>query len=42
MVTRADADARAALLAVAPDAREDERARLAWVARDVPERDAGW
>jgi NCAIR mutase (PurE)-related protein len=36
MVTRADADARAALLGVAPDAHEDERARLAWVARDVP------
>ena len=37
LVTRADADARAALLAVAPDAEEDARARLAWVARDVPE-----
>ncbi len=37
LVSRADAQARAALLAVAPDAREDERARLAWVARDVPE-----
>ncbi|HET6551112.1 MAG TPA: nickel pincer cofactor biosynthesis protein LarB [Solirubrobacter sp.] len=36
MVTRADADARAALLAVAPDAHADERARLAWIARDVP------
>jgi NCAIR mutase (PurE)-related protein len=36
LVTRADADARAALRAVAPDAEEDERARLAWVARDVP------
>ena len=36
MVTRADAAARAALLEVAPDAQEDERARLAWVARDVP------
>jgi NCAIR mutase (PurE)-related protein len=37
MVTRADAAARAALLEVAPDAVEDERARLAWVARAVPE-----
>jgi pyridinium-3,5-biscarboxylic acid mononucleotide synthase len=36
LVTRADADARAALLAVAPDALQDARARLAWVARDVP------
>jgi NCAIR mutase (PurE)-related protein len=36
MVTRADADARAALLGVAPDAEIDERARLAWVARSVP------
>jgi NCAIR mutase (PurE)-related protein len=31
LVTRADADARAA-----PEAEEDARARLAWVARDVP------
>jgi NCAIR mutase (PurE)-related protein len=37
LVTRADADARAALCSLAADAREDERARLAWVARDVPE-----
>jgi NCAIR mutase (PurE)-related protein len=37
MVTRADAEARAALRRVAPDAEEDERARLAWVARSVPE-----
>ena len=37
LVTRADADARAALRSVADDAQEDERARLAWVARDVPE-----
>jgi pyridinium-3,5-biscarboxylic acid mononucleotide synthase len=37
MLTRADADARAALRRVAPDAEEDERARLAWVARSVPE-----
>ena len=37
LVTRADEAARAALRSVAADAREDERARLAWVARDVPE-----
>lgn len=37
LVTRADAPARAALRTVAPDAQEDERARLAWVARGVPE-----
>jgi len=37
MVTRADAEARAALRRVAPDAEEDARARLAWVARSVPE-----
>ena len=37
LVTRADAAARAALRRVAPDAQEDERARLAWVARRVPE-----
>src|SRR4051812_18381011 len=36
MVTRADAAARAALLEVAADASQDERARLAWVARNVP------
>jgi NCAIR mutase (PurE)-related protein len=36
LVTRADADARAALRRVAPDAEEDERGRLAWVARAVP------
>jgi pyridinium-3,5-biscarboxylic acid mononucleotide synthase len=36
MVTRADAEARAALRRVAADAQEDARARLAWVARDVP------
>jgi NCAIR mutase (PurE)-related protein len=36
LVTRADAAARAALREVAPDAEEDERARLAWVRRDVP------
>ena len=37
LLTRADDEARAALRAVAPDAQEDERARLAWVARDTPE-----
>jgi NCAIR mutase (PurE)-related protein len=36
MVTRADADARAAVLRAAPEAMTDERARLAWIARDVP------
>jgi NCAIR mutase (PurE)-related protein len=36
LVTRADAAARDALRRVAPDAEEDARARLAWVARDVP------
>jgi NCAIR mutase (PurE)-related protein len=36
MVTRADAAARSALLDVAPDAEQDERARIAWVARAVP------
>jgi hypothetical protein len=37
LVTRADDAARAALRDVAPDAEEDSRARLAWVAREVPE-----
>ena len=37
LLTRADEEARAALRAVAPDAQEDVRARLAWVARDTPE-----
>ena len=37
LVTRADAEARDALRRVAPDAEEDARARLAWVARHVPE-----
>jgi NCAIR mutase (PurE)-related protein len=37
LVTRADEEARAALRRVAPDAEEDARARLAWVARAVPE-----
>ena len=36
LVTRADAEARAALLEAAPDGQQDERARLAWVARNVP------
>src|SRR3954465_10884202 len=34
---RADTEARAALRRAAPDAEEDARARLAWVARAVPE-----
>jgi len=37
LVTRADAEARGALRRVAADAEEDARARLAWVARGVPE-----
>jgi pyridinium-3,5-biscarboxylic acid mononucleotide synthase len=37
LVTRADADARRALREVAEDAEEHELARLAWVARAVPE-----
>src|SRR3954467_4119715 len=36
MVTRADAEARAALRRAAPDAEEDARARLAWGARGGP------
>ena len=36
LVTRADADARAAVRRAAYDAQEDERARLAWVARTAP------
>jgi len=36
LVTRADAEARDAVRAVAPDAEEDARARLAWIARQVP------
>jgi NCAIR mutase (PurE)-related protein len=36
LVTRADEDARAAVLRAAPGADVDERARLAWVAREVP------
>jgi NCAIR mutase (PurE)-related protein len=37
LVTRADAEARAAVRAVAPDAEEDQLARTIWVARAVPE-----
>ena len=37
LVTRADESARGALRRVAPDMEEDARARLAWVARSVPE-----
>jgi pyridinium-3,5-biscarboxylic acid mononucleotide synthase len=37
LVTRADAPAREALRRVSPEAQEDERARLAWVARELPE-----
>src|SRR4029453_16848737 len=36
LLTRADEEARAALRRVAPDVEEDERARLAWIARDTP------
>jgi NCAIR mutase (PurE)-related protein len=38
LVTRADNDARRAVREVAPDALEDEHARLIWVARAVPEK----
>jgi hypothetical protein len=37
LVTRAGADARRAVRALAPDAEEDADARLVWVARAVPE-----
>jgi NCAIR mutase (PurE)-related protein len=37
LVTRAGGDARAAVRAVAPDARQDVRARAIWVARAAPE-----
>jgi pyridinium-3,5-biscarboxylic acid mononucleotide synthase len=37
LVTRADAAARAAVLAVAPDGHADERARAVWVTRGAPE-----
>ncbi len=36
MVTRANEEARAAVLRVAPDAKEHARARVAWVARATP------
>src|SRR5207253_10573829 len=38
LVTRASAEVRAAVRAVAPDADEDEVARAVWVARGLPER----
>lgn len=38
LVTRASAEARAAVRAVAPDAEEDEAALAVWVARGTPER----
>ena len=38
LVTRAGADAREAVRRAAPDAREHERARLAWVERSLPAR----
>lgn len=37
LATRVDAEARAAVRALAPDAEEDERARAVWVARGIPE-----
>jgi hypothetical protein len=37
LVTRADEAARAAVRAVAPDAREDARARVVWLELSVPE-----
>ncbi len=37
LVTRADADARAAVLEVAGDAQIHERARLAWIVRRAPQ-----
>jgi NCAIR mutase (PurE)-related protein len=36
LATRADAETRAAVRAIASDAEEDERARAVWVARGVP------
>lgn len=36
LVTRADEEARAAVRRAAPDCEEDERARLAWIARGAP------
>jgi NCAIR mutase (PurE)-related protein len=37
LVTRADPEIRRAVTELAPDAHEDEYARLVWVARSVPE-----
>ena len=37
LVTRADDETRMAVLAMAPDAREDGTARAVWIARSVPE-----
>lgn len=37
LVTRAGAEARAAVCALAPEAKEDVRARAVWVARSLPE-----
>jgi NCAIR mutase (PurE)-related protein len=37
LVTRADPDARRAVLELADDAQEDPEARLVWIARSVPE-----
>jgi NCAIR mutase (PurE)-related protein len=37
LVTRADPAVRAAVLGLAPDGEEDDRARAVWVARGVPE-----
>jgi NCAIR mutase (PurE)-related protein len=37
LVTRASAEARAAVRDAVPDASEDERARAVWVAREIPE-----
>jgi len=37
LVTRADEETRAAVRSMAPDAKEDLRARAVWVARGVPE-----
>jgi NCAIR mutase (PurE)-related protein len=37
LVTRADAEARAAVRGVLPDAQEDSRARAVWAARALPE-----
>jgi NCAIR mutase (PurE)-related protein len=37
LVTRASAETRAAVRAVAPEAHEDERAHTVWVARSLPE-----